>query len=75
MSPYASPTFWIGTLERAIKTVAQSALAAIGATALLTEVNWAVVAATAGLAAVTSVLTSLADPARADTAVVTDEVR
>ncbi len=47
-------------LVRALKTVAQTAIAAIGTTAALTEVNWAVVAATAGLAGVLSLLTSVA---------------
>ena len=45
---------------RAVKTVAQSAIATIGTTAMLTEVNWGVVAATAALAGVISLLTSLA---------------
>lgn len=45
---------------RAIKTVAQTAIATIGTTALLTEVNWAVVASAAALAGVLSLLTSVA---------------
>lgn len=45
---------------RAVKTFAQATIAAIGTTALITEVNWAVVFATGGLAAVLSILTSLA---------------
>lgn len=45
---------------RALKTTAQSSLAAIGATAVITEVNWAVVAGTAVMAGVCSILTSLA---------------
>lgn len=45
---------------RAIKTFAQATIAAIGTTALITEVNWGVVFATGGLAAVLSILTSLA---------------
>ena len=43
---------------RAIKTVAQTAIATIGSTALLTQVNWAVVASAAALAGVLSQLTS-----------------
>lgn len=46
---------------RAIKTAAQSAIALIGTTDLfLHEVNWALVASGAALAAVLSLLTSLA---------------
>lgn len=44
---------------RAVKTVAQTAIATIGTTALITEVNWAVVAAASALAGALSVLTSL----------------
>lgn len=45
---------------RAVKTMAQTAVATIGTTALLTEVNWQVVISAALLAGVLSLLTSLA---------------
>lgn len=45
---------------RALKTVAQTALATIGSTALFTEVNWAVVGSAALLAGILSLLTSAA---------------
>ena len=45
---------------RAIKTVAQTAVATIGTTAMFTDVNWAVVGSAALLAGVLSILTSLA---------------
>ena len=46
--------------NRAVKTVAQTAIAAIGTTALISEVNWAVVAAASALAGALSLLTSVA---------------
>ena len=45
---------------RAIKTVAQTAVATIGTTAVMIEVNWAMVASASALAGVLSLLTSLA---------------
>lgn len=46
---------------RVIKTMAQAALGVIGSTALLTEVNWTVVASTVVLAGVTCVLMNLSE--------------
>ena len=45
---------------RALKTVAQTAIATIGSTAVFSEVNWAVVGSAALLAGVLSLLTSVA---------------
>lgn len=45
---------------RAVKTAAQSALGTIGASVALGEVDWALVASAAVLAAIVSVLTSVA---------------
>lgn len=56
--------YWINWLKkagvRALKTVAQSAIAAIGASTLLSTVDWAVVASTSVLAGILSLLTSIA---------------
>ena len=45
---------------RAIKTMAQAAIGAIGAAAILSEVDWLVVGSTALLAGIVSMLTSIA---------------
>ena len=45
---------------RAIKTVAQTAVATIGTTAVMSEVDWMVVASASALAGILSLLTSLA---------------
>ena len=45
---------------RAMKTVAQTAVATIGASAVLSEVDWLVVASASALAGVLSLLTSIA---------------
>ena len=45
---------------RAIKTVAQTAVATIGTSAVISEVNWAVVVSASVLAGVISLLTSVA---------------
>ena len=52
--------FWKATAIRALRTVCQTAVATIGTTALITEVDWAVVVSTSALAGLLSVLTSIA---------------
>ena len=52
---------WLkAALVRSIKTVAQTAIATIGTSAVIGEVNWVVVASSAALAGLLSLLTSVA---------------
>ena len=52
---------WVkAALIRAIRTVAQSAIATIGTSAVLGDVNWLMVGSAAALSGILSILTSLA---------------
>ena len=52
---------WIfAALIRALKTVCQTAIAMIGTSAVMSEVNWLMVGSAALLAGILSILTSLA---------------
>ncbi len=51
--------FWVAALIRAIRTIAQTAIATIGTAALLSEVNWLAVGSASALAGILSVLTSI----------------
>lgn len=55
-------TFWVGVLERALKTFAQSLIASFGVGVTLLNADWVGVLAVAGTATFLSVLTSLAAP-------------
>ena len=49
----------MATLIRAVRTIAQVAVATIGTTATLQEVDWAMVASTSALAGILSILMAL----------------
>lgn len=56
-------TYWKKWIKaagiRAIRTMAQTAIATIGTSAVISEVNWAVVASSSVLAGIISLLTSI----------------
>lgn len=52
--------WWKAAAVRAIKTVAQTAIGTIGASAMLSDVNWLAVVSASVLAGVLSLLTSVA---------------
>lgn len=54
-----SAEFWKAAGMRALRTFCQVAIATIGTTALIEEVNWLVVGSASLLAAIVSVLTSI----------------
>lgn len=52
---------WLkAALVRSVKTVAQTAVASIGTTAVMSEINWIAVVSASLLAGVLSILTSIA---------------
>lgn len=53
-------TFWKAALIRALRTFCQTAVATIGTAAVLSEVNWIAVGSASALAAILSILTSVA---------------
>ena len=62
-----SKTFWTAALERAVRTFAQTAVALLtGSATGLLEVDWVQVASVSGMAALVSLLTSVATGAATD---------
>ena len=52
--------FWKAALTRAVRTVCQTAIATIGTTAFLHDVNWILVLSSSALAGLLSILNSIA---------------
>ena len=52
--------FWKATGIRALRTVCQTAIAMIGTSAVMTDVNWKMVLSASALSGILSVLTSIA---------------
>ncbi len=60
MKTLKSKKWWAAAGIRAIKTMAQTAVATIGASTVITEINWAVVASATVVSGLLSMLTSIA---------------
>ena len=60
MKYLTSTEWWQASLIRALKTICQTLIAMIGTSTLIEQVDWKVVASSAILAGVLSILTSLA---------------
>ena len=63
-----SKSWWKAAGIRAVKTIAQCAVATIGTAALISEVNWIAVVSASALAGVLSLLTSVAGLPEVDSA-------
>lgn len=60
MKTLKSKTWWKAAGIRAVKTMAQAAIATIGASTMITETNWIMVASATAMAGLLSLLTSVA---------------
>lgn len=60
MKTLKSKAWWKAAGIRAVKTMAQAAIATIGASTMITETNWVMVASATVMAGVLSILTSVA---------------
>lgn len=60
MNCITNPIFWKAAGMRALKTFCQTAVALIGTGTFMAEVDWMMVGSASALAAILSVLTSLA---------------
>lgn len=60
MSNLTNPKWWAAATVRALKTMAQAAIASIGSSAVISAVDWKVVLSTTLLSGLLSYLTSIA---------------
>ena len=60
MKNLINKNWWAASVTRCLKTVAQTAVATIGTTAVMSEVDWVMVASASVLAGLLSILTSVA---------------
>lgn len=58
MKKFDMKTWWRASIVRAIRTIAQAAVASLGTTAMITEVDWRIVCSTAAMAGLLSILNS-----------------
>lgn len=74
MSIYARASFWSGLIDRAVKTFAQSLLAAFTVGVGILDIDWKGALGIAATAVLASVLTSFADAKETDKAIATAAV-
>lgn len=60
MDQLKNKAWWAAAGTRALKTVCQTAIGSIGAAAIMSDVNWIMVASASLLSGILSLLTSLA---------------
>lgn len=60
MKTLKSKTWWKAAGIRAVKTMAQAAIATVGASTMITETNWVMVGSATVMAGLLSILTSVA---------------
>ena len=58
MKKFDMKTWWRASIVRAIRTIAQAAVASLGTTAMITEVDWRILCSTADMAGLLSILNS-----------------
>ena len=73
MKRIKNAVWWKAAGIRALRTFAQTAIATIGTTAVIEQVNWAVVLSASVLAALLSLLTSIASLPEVSTEVVRND--